>query len=698
MSCRRRLRGAPDTAVATLVALAAALTLCRTASARPSAQPELSAVSSHLRGAHALARQRMPVAQIADTDEVLRWRADKLEIELRFTQLDASTVDAIRALGADIDHVSYRYRRVLAVADPALLPMLAALPGVATIHPSYGAQRSSGAIAGQGDASIRADAARAQFGVDGSGVRVGLLSDSFAVQRRGSVTGTGCARQVTGAAGQLSGDLPSEVVLLDEGPLNSADEGEAMAEIVHDIAPGATLLFATAFSDEATFADNIDALAACGVDVLADDVLYYAEPMYQDGIIAQAAQAAVDGGAAFFSAIGNQARGGVEAAYRDAVPGTDDQASTPTGDDFHDFGGGNRFAAITVPARCGVRLVLQWDEPFSGTLGPGASSDLDLYVFSGQSPTADLLANGTDSQGCSMPDGGPGGDPLELLVYTNTGRSARTVYVAVDHFCGRPDVRFRIVSFPTCVLSNAYTFEPDVFDAVQIYGHPAAAGVTAMAAVFYGEVDSAGAAMGAVDEINVEPFSARGGNVPIAFDAAGMPLAGGPVLRTKPELTGPDGVNTSFFGSDLTFDDDVFPNFLGTSAAAPHAAAVAALLRQAHPELAMRHLVDALRASAVDIEAPGPDALAGDGLIDALGALAALPAATASPTASPLPTPTAVTRAGDCNGDGLVTIDELIVAVGIALGQAPAPCDADDSDGDGHVNIDDLIRAVAGAL
>src|SRR6185295_9870645 len=109
MSCRRRLRGAPDTVCATLVALAAALTLCRTALARPSAQPELSAVSSHLRGAHALARQRMTVAQIADTDEVLRWRADKLEIELRFTQLDASTVDAIRALGAEIDHVSYRY-------------------------------------------------------------------------------------------------------------------------------------------------------------------------------------------------------------------------------------------------------------------------------------------------------------------------------------------------------------------------------------------------------------------------------------------------------------------------------------------------------------------------------------------------------------------------------------------------------------
>src|SRR5262249_2722890 len=272
------------------------------------------------------------------------------------------------------------------------------------------------------------------------------------------------------------------------------------------------------------FAENIDALAACGVDVLADDVIYYAEPMFQDGVIAQAAQNAVDAGIAFFSAVGNQGRAGIEAVYRDAVPGVDDEAQQPTGNDFHDFGGGNRFAAITLPKGCGVRLVLEWDEPFSGMLGPGASTDLDLYVFSSNAPSASMLADGTDTQGCSAPGGGASGDPLEIAFYSNGTSTPQTVYVAIDHFSGRPGVRFRLVTFPTCVLSTDYVFDPGVFDGPQIYGHMAVPGVAAMAAVFFAEIDSGGALLGPTGAIDVEPFSAIGGAIPIAFDATGMPL------------------------------------------------------------------------------------------------------------------------------------------------------------------------------
>ena len=55
--------------------------------------------------------------------------------------------------------------------------------------------------------------------------------------------------------------------------------------------------------------------------------------------------------------------------------------------------------------------------------------------------------------------------------------------------------------------------------------------------------------------------------------------------------------------------------------------------------------------------------------------------------------------AGDCNGDGTITIDELVRGVGIALGSsATSACAALDDDGDGTVAINELIPAVNAAL
>src|SRR5215470_4137200 len=346
---------------AIILAVAVALLLSASARARPAAEPSLEVVSSHLRAARDLARQRMPLAFIAEADPLVRLRGGRLEIEISFSTLAPSVVDAISALGVLIEHVSYRYGRVLAQADTTQLAALAGLPGVTAIHPLYGAQRSAGAVPGQGDAGMHADVARARFGVDGTGVRVGILSDSFHERIGGVIDGSGCTRRLAGSSSQFTADLPPAVFVLDDGPPGSSDEGAALAEIVHDIAPGADLLFASAYPDEATFAEAIDKLVGCGADVLVDDVLFFAEPMFQDGMIAQAAQAAVDGGAEFFSATGNQGGTGVDQVYRDAVPDQNGHADPPTGNDFHDFGG-QRFAPITLAPGCTLRLVLEWDE------------------------------------------------------------------------------------------------------------------------------------------------------------------------------------------------------------------------------------------------------------------------------------------------------------------------------------------------
>jgi hypothetical protein len=168
----------------------------------------------------------------------------------------------------------------------------------------------TGAVTSQGDDAMRANLARTQFGVDGAGVTVGVLSDSYDQQG-------GAGTDVAG------GDLPGGVVVLDDTancgvwifPEPCSDEGRAMMQIVHDIAPGADLAFHTAFNGLAGFANGIVDLANAGATVIVDDVLYYAEPMFQDGIIAQAVDQVFDRGVVYFSAAGNAARNSYQSAY-----------------------------------------------------------------------------------------------------------------------------------------------------------------------------------------------------------------------------------------------------------------------------------------------------------------------------------------------------------------------------------------------
>jgi hypothetical protein len=222
--------------------------------------------------------------------------------------------------------------------------------------------------------------ARTRFGVDGSGIAVGVLSDSF-----------NC---LGGAAADVAnGDLSPVAVLQEEPDCSSGtDEGRAMLQIVHDLAPGASLLFATADSGIASFAQNIQTLAALGAKVIVDDVIYLSEPMFQDGIIAQAVDSVVAAGVAYFSSAGNEARDAYSSAFRPGVafsPGAFPSASGAPfffGGTAHDFDPGpgtDVFQRITLPNGEGFIMSLQWDSPAASVSpgAPGSPNDLDVYVF-----------------------------------------------------------------------------------------------------------------------------------------------------------------------------------------------------------------------------------------------------------------------------------------------------------------------------
>ena len=219
----------------------------------------------------------------------------------------------------------------------------------------------------EGDVAHRADLTRSSLSVDGSGVTVGVLSD--AVDQLVTV--------------QSTGDIPAVTVLPGQSG-SGGSEGTAMLEIVHDLAPGASLSFATAFSGQAQFAQNIIDLRAAGADVIVDDIFYFAEPVFQDGVIAQAVTQVVEDGALYFSSAGNSGNlnDGTSGVFEGdftgiAVPGV----LAGTGLEAHNFGGGIATNIITLDTAAGFGL--QWADPF------GASgNDYELFLLN---PAGDTI-------------------------------------------------------------------------------------------------------------------------------------------------------------------------------------------------------------------------------------------------------------------------------------------------------------------
>ncbi|NND01742.1 MAG: S8 family serine peptidase [Acidimicrobiia bacterium] len=573
-------------------------------------------ISSHLLEAASLAAAGLDSNSIEASVPFVDLAGGTVDVELRFDSYTDAALSAAKAVGLEVASVHPDVGFVTGRIAPSSLRNLSGVPGLATVHPLYGYVTSTGSVDNQADVSMRADQARSIADVDGSGVEIGILSDSFDGNNTGTVVGNNCNRRVSGTSSQTSDDLPNNVGVLEDA--GGTDEGRGMAELIHDLAPGSDLTFHTVIGGEAVFAQGIRDLADCGADVIVDDVLYFAEPMFQDGLVAQAADDVAKDGVPYFSSAGNQADLGVDDTYRDITPGNQN-----LGDNLHNFGGGDTFAKITLDPGEGFFAVLQWNDPFDGTLGPGALADYDIVIFDTPNVNGTVLGGSFTVQGCGSGAGEQGGDPVEVAQYVNGGVATDDVFVAIDRFCGGGGAGGKHLRMATLGAGTSVTsieWEGDIFRDPQIYGHAAAKNARAVAAVFYGEIDDP-----SVDppngQIDVEPFSSLGGDIPIYFNRSGAAF-NNPQTRFKPEVAGADGTNTTFFGSDIGFDPDSHPNFFGTSAAAPHVAAVAALVIQANPGISRADVYAALEMTAIDIESAGKDPLSGYGLVDAYNAVA----------------------------------------------------------------------------
>ncbi|XWW44218.1 S8 family serine peptidase [Fibrella sp. USSR17] len=436
-------------------------------------------------------------------------------------------------------------------------------------RPYYRPETNVGAVTSQGDVALRANVARQTYNVTGAGSKIGVISDSYNY-RNGA------------AAGVASGDLPSNVQVLDDYLVAGAtDEGRAMAEIVHDVAPGAAIAFNTANRGQAGFANGIRALANAGCNIIVDDIIYLAEPFFQDGIIGQAVDEVVNTkGVSYFSSAGNRVRSSYQAGF------VNSGQTIPNYGPAHDFGGGDIRQRITIPGGATLRLVLQWDEPFKSVTGSvGAQTDLDILIY---------RTNGTLLTSASS-DNLASGDPVEVTsTITNSGSVPVGVDIVVVKYAGPDPGLIKWVNFG----SRFVTIEYDTKSGAS-YGHNMAAGCISTGAAGYTQTPAFNPAL---TTAVIENFSSAGGT-PILFSPTGERLPGAGIVRQKPEITAVDGVNNTFFSSDS--DGDGFPNFFGTSAAAPHAAAVAALMQErAQNTLSRNTILSIMQQTALDMDDP----------------------------------------------------------------------------------------------
>jgi subtilase family protein/VCBS repeat protein len=489
---------------------------------------------------------------------------DALQVYIELEAFDQGIPAQLQGRGVTIEIVAPDHRLIQARIPLHRIEQVSRLPFVKFIRlPDYGFTNQQGAVGTEGDAVMRSDVVRQFLGVTGAGIRVGVISDGI------------------GGLGQsmASGDLPPQGVtsrsFRADGNLDAGTEGTAILEIVYDIAPGAVLFFAN-FSTSLEFIQAVNWLAAeaggpnqrrgtaGGMDIIVEDIAFFNTGAYDGSSpVSQALTNAVVQGVAVFASVGNYA----QAHYQRLFTDTD-------GDNLHEFdvslgqpkvNSAGETLNVTIQPGETVAFLLQWNDSFGAS-----SNDYDLCVSDPpDNPHALIL--------CSTAIQNGNDNPTEFLVITRTAPTPGTLGASLINFQGRAAPR----TFDLFILGGTMnefivpeSSVPNVGDS--------------LLAVSVGAVDWRATWV-------TESFSSQG------------PTNDG---RLKPELVAPDGVSVTGAGGFQT-------PFFGTSASAPHAGAVAALVLSVNPTLTPASLLATMTAAAAPLSSPSPNNTSGFGRVDA---------------------------------------------------------------------------------
>jgi hypothetical protein len=504
---------------------------------------------------------------------------------------DDGAIEAPAFAGYQISHAGLHAAVAadgVATAGVSVDRMTSALVPAAWTNPTSPVQGSFGITTSASIGSHGATAAQLQqaldesgLSVNGTGIKVGVLSDSF--------------NDLGGAAAdEADGALPpaSDIQILQDLSSGGSDEGRAMMQIIHDIAPGADLAFYTAFNSEQDFANGILALAAAGCKVIVDDVSYSDEPFFQNGVVAQAIQTVEAEGVTYVTAAGNDGSNGYQAVWK-PISGSFDGRNLTDAESF----GGSLVQTLTINTEgtgASIPLVVEWNQPYGN-----ATSDLEILVFNSRGRLVGTATNASS---------GDPGDPYAEFDFTKSG----TYFVAIENLSGPDPGLIKEITagdgLPATISgANSGT----------VVGHAMTPG-----AISAGAVDTADTPAFGVNPPLSESFSSSGAGAELLFANDGTALPA-PDLLSPVVVSGVDDISTTVSG-DLG-------DFFGTSAASASLAGVAALILSANPDLAPAQVAQIMEETALSM---ANSAVAGAGLVRVNPAVAAAEAAfdTQAPT------------------------------------------------------------------
>ena len=453
-----------------------------------------------------------------------------------------------------------------------------------------------------GDEILGSDRLRNELGLTGKGVKIGVISDGV----------HGYAEMVDGklepglaVRGDNPDITPDSVQIFNKfigGPLKGKNyvvldkngnpvpvtgggaEGTAMIEIIQDIAPDAEIYFVAVggktddgkdVDSKALFKAGLDWMVANGIQIIVDDLGFYSESFFQtdatqpnaffleDRSVADKVKEIVDAGKILYvSAAGNDNLGHYQGPL---TPHRDTVAPPSKSTAFYQlFGDNTDFVNVEVAASQTVEVMVQSSER---VVNPDFALRLVLVP-----PVGDPLEkSGGNEEG------------LTTLQYTNSSdhNIIVKVYIGIDITNlitqDSQPVGPTVEMIVTNGVLRTYNTPTDA-----IVGHPAVSGVLTVGAIDVTDWQDP-------DYTVPEPFSSRGPST--ILDIATGALV---EVRGTLDVMATDNVHVSGAGG--------FPSlFPGTSAAAPHVAAIAALLMQARPFLSATGIREAIITTAKDL-------------------------------------------------------------------------------------------------